>query len=51
METLRLRIKDIDMEHRVILVRAGKGNKDRVTILPDTLVVSVCSPLQALGHV
>lgn len=41
METLRLRIKDIDMEHRAILVRAGKGNKDRVTILPDTLVPDI----------
>ncbi len=29
------------MEHRVILVRAGKGNKDRVTILPDTLVPDI----------
>lgn len=41
METLRLRIKDIDMERLVILVRAGKGNKDRVTILPDNLVPDI----------
>jgi integron integrase len=38
MEMLRLRLKDIDFEHKAILVRAGKGNKDRVTILPDNLV-------------
>jgi len=41
METLRLRIKDIDLERRVILVRAGKGNKDRVTILPDMLATDI----------
>jgi len=37
METIRLRIKDIDLERLAILVRSGKGNKDRVTIFPDTL--------------
>jgi integron integrase len=33
-ETLTLRIKDIDFATHEILVRAGKGNKDRRTILP-----------------
>jgi integron integrase len=37
MECLRLRIKDIDFDRRYILVREGKGNKDRVTVLPDRL--------------
>jgi integron integrase len=37
MEGLRLRVKDIDFEQRQIIVRAGKGNKDRVTILPESL--------------
>jgi len=37
MEGLRLRVKDIDFEQHQIIVRAGKGNKDRDTILPDTL--------------
>jgi integron integrase len=41
METLRLRLKDIDFERKVILVREGKGSKDRVTILPDNLVESI----------
>lgn len=41
MEMLRLRLKDIDFERKAILVRAGKGNKDRVTILPDNLVDDV----------
>ena len=42
MEALRLRVKDIEFEYRQILVRDGKGFKDRVTVLPETLVV----PLQ-----
>ncbi len=42
METLRLRVKDIDFARREILVREGKGFKDRVTMLPMALV----QPLQ-----
>ena len=38
MECIRLRIKDIDFERREIMVRNGKGGKDRVTILPDKLI-------------
>lgn len=37
-EVLRLRIKDIDFAMRQIVVRAGKGAKDRVTLLPDSLI-------------
>lgn len=38
LECARLRIKDLDFNRRVIVVRAGKGNKDRLAILPDILV-------------
>ncbi len=38
MECVRLRVKDIDFARHEILVREGKGNKDRVTMLPATLV-------------
>jgi integron integrase len=38
MECCRLRVKDIDFGQHEILVRDGKGGKDRVTMLPDTLV-------------
>jgi len=34
MECLRLRVKDIDFSYKQILVRSGKGDKDRVTPLP-----------------
>ena len=37
-ELLGLRIKDADLERRQLIVRAGKGDKDRVTVLPETLV-------------
>jgi integron integrase len=37
-ETLRLRIKDIDFSRHEITVRQGKGNKDRITMLPEKAV-------------
>lgn len=37
MECLRLRVKDVDFDRGEILVREGKGAKDRVTMLPRTL--------------
>ncbi len=43
MEGLRLRVKDIDFTRRQITVRGGKGDKDRVTMLPASLI----EPLQA----
>jgi integron integrase len=39
MECLRLRVQDVDVKRREILVRDGKGFKDRVTMLPMSLVV------------
>jgi len=42
-ECLSLRVKDIDFEYRQITVRDGKGEKDRVTVLPRPLE----APLQA----
>ncbi|HEX9140364.1 MAG TPA: integron integrase [Steroidobacteraceae bacterium] len=38
LEALRLRVKDIDLEYRQLLVRDGKGAKDRATMLPQALV-------------
>ena len=34
-ECLRLRVQDIDLDYKQVWVRSGKGNKDRVTILPE----------------
>ena len=38
MECVRLRVKDIDFSNNRIIVRDGKGGKDRITILPETLI-------------
>ncbi len=38
MECLRLRIQDIDFEYRTITVRDGKGQKDRIVPLPETVI-------------
>ncbi|NOS98371.1 MAG: integron integrase [Methylotenera sp.] len=43
LEGLRLRVKDIDFARKEILIRDGKGYKDRVTMLPLSLLI----PLQA----
>jgi integron integrase len=37
-EALRLRVKDVDFGMQQIIVRSGKGNKDRTTLLPDSLL-------------
>jgi integron integrase len=37
-EMLRLRIKDVDLDRLQVVVRAGKGDKDRVTVLAESLV-------------
>jgi integron integrase len=37
-ECLALRVKDVDLERREVIVRAGKGGKDRITMLPAALV-------------
>ncbi|MCA9664125.1 MAG: integron integrase [Myxococcales bacterium] len=37
LEALALRVKDIDFERRMIIVRRGKGSKDRITLLPAAL--------------
>lgn len=42
LECLRLRVKDVDFERGEIVVRQGKGNKDRITMLP----VAVRPPLR-----
>jgi integrase len=37
-ECVRLRVKDLDFDRRQVTVREGKGEKDRVTMLPQSLV-------------
>jgi integron integrase len=42
-ECLRLRVKDVDLSYRQILIRDGKGEKDRITMLPEVTI----EPLRA----
>lgn len=46
MECLRLRVKDVDFSRREIVIREGKGAKDRVTMLPDKLALPLRSHLE-----
>ncbi len=39
MEAVRLRVKDVDFDYRQIVVRDGKGAKDRVTPLPERVIL------------
>jgi len=48
MECCRLRIKDIDFSRNEIVVRSGKGNKDRYTMLPSAVRDSLIQHLQAV---
>ncbi len=45
-EALRLRVKDIDFGMQQLIIREGKGGKDRITLLPDRLI----EPLQKQIH-
>jgi integron integrase len=38
LECCRLRVKDVELQRREIVVRSGKGQKDRITVLPQRLV-------------
>jgi integron integrase len=48
MEAMRLRVKDLELERGELIVREGKGGKDRATMLPATLNNSVCAHLDRL---
>ncbi|HEX8161060.1 MAG TPA: integron integrase [Pyrinomonadaceae bacterium] len=49
MEALRLRVKDVDFDYRQIVVRAGKGEKDRRTLLPRPLAEPLRLQIERAG--
>lgn len=51
MECLRLRVQDLDFGARRILVRDGKGSKDRVTMLPATATGALSDQLESVRSV
>jgi integron integrase len=46
MELLRLRVKDVDLARNIILVHAGKGDKDRSTMVPELLQPALAAHLE-----
>lgn len=46
MELLRLRVKDIDLARYIILIHAGKGDKDRSTMVPEKLQAALATHLE-----
>ncbi len=44
-EALRLRVKDVDLARHEIIIREGKGDKDRVTVMPAALVPAISEHL------
>ncbi len=49
-ECLALRVKDVDFAQGCLIVRAGKGDKDRRTVLPESLVEELRRHLQDMRH-
>jgi len=50
-ECMSLRIKDIDLKKKVLHIQNGKGNKDRFTIIPETLVDDIRKEMEKSGTV
>src|SRR5690606_30453976 len=48
MECLRLRVNDVDFEQRSNTVRSGKGGRDRITMLPDSLNAALALHLESV---
>lgn len=47
-ECLQLRIKDIDMEQNILIIRSGKGDKDRRTVLPERIKNDLIAHLDSI---
>ena len=50
MECVRLRIKDVDFARHEILIRNGKGAKDRITMLPQTVTDALVRQVERARH-
>ena len=51
MECLRLRVKDVDLDRREVIVRQGKGAKDRITMFPATLIEPMTAHLEGVREI
>lgn len=50
MEGIRLRVKDLEFSRKEIVIREGKGNKDRVTMLPRSLIEPLQRQVERVRH-
>jgi integron integrase len=50
LECLRLRVKDVDFHYKQLIVRDAKGQKDRVTMLPNSLIDPLRTHLARIRH-
>ena len=51
MECVRLRVKDVDFGNNYLVVRDGKGSKDRRTVLPERLIPALKSQLERVREI
>ncbi|MBN2424040.1 MAG: integron integrase [Calditrichaceae bacterium] len=49
-ECLRLRVQDVDFNDKIIMVRSGKGDKDRVTMLPENITEPLIKYLEKVKN-
>ena len=49
-ECLRLRLKDVDTDLKTISVRDGKGEKDRITVLPEKLITEIKTQIRKVRN-
>gem|GEM_PF-3346351 len=50
-QPIRLRVKDVDLDRGTVTVRLGKGDKDRMTVLPKSLIGEVASQLEEVREI
>ena len=50
LECARLRVKDVDFARNQLVVRGGKGDKDRVTMLPAVVKTELARHIEAMKH-
>ncbi len=49
-EGLRLRVKDVDLQRRQLVIRDAKGAKDRVTLLPESVMAPLRLQIESVGQ-
>ncbi|MBP3192711.1 integron integrase [Natronogracilivirga saccharolytica] len=50
-ECIRLRVQDLDLEYRQLIIRDGKGKKDRTTVAPDALIDGISRQVRLVKRI